>query len=211
MADNYWFTKVIPSCVACSGVVFGVIQFMQVTPLQIDLAKLQATIVNKKSLIKTTKEFQSLYFQEKTKREFLDEKLKYSARLEVEKKNLEIELTSKSKRLKELDKFSNYEAVELKLSDTESSLSEYKRAYSSLLTENEKLKSHLSLKSELVELNKNKKHLETILDCMNQGCGNFLYLKYSKKNDPVAFEQYKHQLDETNRQISLLYSALAQN
>lgn len=214
MSENCWFTKVIPSCVACSGIVFGVIQYMEVVPLKTALGIEKDKVKNQTSLVKTTKPYQDLqvlYLNEKIKREMLDEKIKGSARLEIEKKNLELELKSTNNKLNKLEKFSDYETIALKLSSTESSLFEYKEAYSLVANENKQLKSKLSLDDDLKELNVKADHFETILDCMSNGCRFYAYLKYANKYEAVAFEQYKHQLDETNKQISLLHTALSKN
>lgn len=214
MSENYWFTKVIPSCVACSGVVFGIVQYIQVAPLQSDLEKEQEKVKLQKSLVKTTKEYQdlqTLYLEEKVKREMRDEKLKGTARLEVEKTKLEIELESTEQRLAQLEEYSDYERLVEKLTAAEQSLSEYKSAYKSVFNKVNKLQEKLSLDDDLKELNEEKKHLETILDCMSQGCSDFYYAKYDDNYEPIAFEQYKHQLNETNRQISIIYSSLSKN
>ncbi|EIV8651428.1 hypothetical protein MA789_004406 [Vibrio parahaemolyticus] len=215
MSENYWFTKVIPSCVACSGVIFGVIQYMQVAPLKADLAKEQEKVRVQKSLVKTSKEYQdlqTLYLEEKAKRELRDEKLKGTARIEVEKRKLEIELEAAQKRLARLEKYFDYEAVVEKLASTIKRLDEKESAYSELLSKTSKLQQKLSLDEELKDLNRDKSRLETILDCMVNGCsGNVFYSKYDDKYEPIAFEQYKSQLNVVNKKIEIIYTSLAQN
>lgn len=215
MPESYWFTKVIPSCVACSTVVAGVIQFIQVTPLQIELTKEKEKVKAQTSLIKTTKvyqDLQKLYLEEKVKREMLDEELKGTSRLEIEKRKVEIELQSVQKQLTKLEKYSDYESLAERLATTELRLEDYKSAHATLLNQYEKLQSKLSLKDDLKKLNEEKKHLETILDCMSRGCTtNIYYTKYDDKYEPVAFEQYRRQLNEANKNISIIYSSIATN
>ncbi|EHH1283404.1 hypothetical protein QUN95_004647 [Vibrio parahaemolyticus] len=215
MSENYWFTKVIPSCVACSGVIFGVIQYMQVAPLKADLAKEQEKVRVQKTLVKTSKEYQNLqtlYLEEKAKRELRDEELKGTARIEVEKIKLEIEFEGVKKRLAKLEKYSDYDAVVGKLTSTEKRLAEYELAYSELLSRAKELQKKLSLDDDLQKLNKEKSRLETILDCMVKGCnGNVFYSKYDDKYEPVAFEQYKSQLRVVNKKIEIIYTSLAKN
>jgi len=209
MSDSHPLLKIISTSVFCSGVVFSVVQYMQVMPLERDLATANKKLKSNEEQVKLTNEYQTLnnlYQQEKARYELASKKLQSKSGTEVRNIELQLELRSLKEKLSELDKYDNYGTLVFNLKQANSSLEQYKTANKKYKNGYEALLSKLDLKKDLTSLKKDKKHLETILDCMTHGCTLVPYTyKYDKRYEPIAFAQYKHQLDEANRQISLLY------
>lgn len=212
MAESHPVFKIISASVACAGVVFGIVQYMQVMPLERDLAIANQKLISSKEKVKLTEEYQTLnnlYQEAKARYELTLKELENKSSIEVKNIELKLELKNLSEKLSQFDKYENYDELSSNLEQTKSSLEQYKKAYAEYKDGYESLLSKLDLKEDLASLKKDKKHLETILDCMTHGCNLIPYTyKYDKKYDSVAFEQFKHQLDEANRQISLLYEGL---
>lgn len=180
MLDHPVF-KLISSSVATGALVLAAVQIFQVVPLERALAEAKAGGEN----VKQTAEYlqlHELYLQEKARSEVAMKQLSGKTKVQARKKELEIEVR-----------------------EYETAYNDYKEGYDDLKQKYETLLVNTNFKRDLDRLNVEKEKFETILACMTHGCENPYYAKYNKRYKPTAYEQFKSQLDETNKHISQIY------
>ncbi len=179
---NHPVFKPISSALTAGAIVFGVVQYLQVVPLERELAKVSLSGEG----VKLTTEYQQLnelYLQEKARREIAMSEVATKSKVLTRNKELEIEVR-----------------------EYETAYNDYKEGYEELKARYDKLVVNVGFNQDLNVLKDGKEKFEIILACMTHGCESPFYAKYNKKYDPVAYEQFKTQLSETNKNINLIYN-----
>jgi len=107
MADKHPFFSVIAISAAFSVAVFGMLQYVQVLPLDREVVKLNERLKNQKDNIKISKEYQEindLYSQQKARAELLQEELKNRVGIGSDLVKTQIKFDAAQKTITELSK-----------------------------------------------------------------------------------------------------------
>lgn len=212
MSEKHPLLSIISTSAAFSLATFGALQYVQVTPLESEVAKLKEQLTNQKAQVFVSKEYQELNNNlslETARREYLEAELEIKVGLESKIARQEIVIKNQKESLDELKKYSNYNELLKSLTKSQSEIESYKKKTSQLQASNEKLKGLVTLRSDLDSLYKQRTKLEEIIACMNDSCQNFYYSAYAEKDfNQAEYEQYNSQLDTINKEITLIMSKL---
>jgi len=211
MADKHPFFSVIAISTAFSLGVFVALQYVQVIPLEREVAKLKEQLRNQDKKVKISLEYQelnNLYAQKKARSELLEEELKKKSGIESELVKTQLKLESALQIALELKENGNYKQAALELKQTRRNLEQYKEAYENTIEENKSLTKAFSIKKEVGSLVEKRTEIERTIDCMLHGCRWVHLQKYDKNYEQTAYIQYDSQLKSINKQIEVLYAKL---
>ena len=209
--DKHPFFSVIALSAAFSGVTFVALQYVQVLPLEREVAQLKEQLKNQDKKVKISKEYQDLnglYLNQKVKAELLQSQLNQKYNIETELTNTQVELRTIRDKLKIYSKYETYPEVVAKLESTNSLLAQYQDAYKEQIEENHKLKKDLSIKSEVAKLLSKKEEIEEKINAMLHG-STYVHLQPYTTFEQTAYDQLNSQLANVNKQIELLYTKLS--
>jgi hypothetical protein len=209
--DRHPFFSVIALSAAFSATVFVALHYVQVLPLEREVAQLKEQLKDQDKKVKISKEYLALsqnYFQEKAKAELFQKQLNMKLNVETELSNTQIKLAAANHKIEKYSKFDNYPEVVAELENTKASLSQYQQAYQKEVADNQQLTKDLSIKDEVSKLLSKREGIEEKIDAMLHG-SNFVHLEPYTTYEQIAYEQLNSQLKSVNKQIELLYVKLS--
>lgn len=209
--DKHPFFSVISLSAAFSAAAFVALHYVQVLPLEREVAQLKEQLKNQDKKVKISKEYQdlnSLYVNQKVKAELLQSQLNKKFNIETELTNTQVELRTIRDKLKIYSKYESYPEVVAKLESTKSLLAQYQDAYKEQIEENHKLKKDLSIKSEVAKLLGKKEKIEEKINAMLHG-STYVHLQPYTTFEQIPYDQLNSQLANVNKQIELLYTKLS--
>lgn len=210
-ADKHPFFSVIALSAAFSAAVFVALHYVQVLPLEREVAQLKEQLKDQEKKVKISIEYQDLnglYVQEKAKVELLQSQLNKKSNVENELTNTQIELRTIQDKLKIYNNYKSYPEVVAKLESSNSLLNQYQEAYKEQIEKNHKLRQDLAIKSEVEKLLNKQENIEEKINAMLHG-SKYLHLQSYTIFKQAAYDQLNSQLANVNKQIELLYTKLS--
>ena len=209
-SDKHPLFSVIALSLAFSAIAFGALQYVQVTPLEIEVAKFKEQLKEQDRKIKISKSYQdlnNLYAQEKAKVQLYSQQLEEKFKVEVELSKSQVKLATANDKISKYSEYENYHEVVAKLESTKSLLSQYQSAYKDEVSKSTRLEENFSITNEVEKLLKKKEKIEEKIDAMLHGSVYVQLQKYTTF-EQVAYDQLNSQLANVNKHIELLYTKL---
>jgi len=205
--------SIISSSAVFAATTFAALQYIQVTPLEKEVAVLESKLENQKERVVVSVEYRKLQdalSRESAQRELLESQLADKSSLNEEVVALRIQLKDASKKLQTYQSQNDYNDITRELSSTKQHLVSLNEKYEHLQVEYQNLSTYVSIRKDLEELKSKKHELTSILRCMNKAnqCP-LQYMTYMINDfDQASYDNFKSELNQVNGSINLILTKL---
>ncbi|CZF78383.1 hypothetical protein GCE9029_00804 [Grimontia celer] len=212
MAGNFNFMTLLSTSVAFAAGTFTALQYIQVTPLETEVAVLKEKLSNQKEQVVVSVEYRQLndeLSRERARSELLESQVKKKNQAVEEAIVLRVELSNAKEKLEKYKKQGDYHLVKQNLEKVNNDLYGLKEKYLKLNKDYKALSGYISLRKDFEELKQQKSRLTQIMQCMNKSaCPTIYYKYYLDKFEQATYNQFGDELKEVNAQMKLIIDKL---
>ncbi|EGR1041859.1 hypothetical protein DDN11_18530, partial [Vibrio cholerae] len=212
MAGNFNLITLLSTSAVFAAGTFTALQYIQVTPLETEVAVLKEKLSNQKEQVVVSLEYRQLqdeFSRERARRELLESQIEKKNQAVEEAIALRIELSNANEKLEKYINQGDYHLVKDKLTKVNNELHSLNEKYLNLDKEYNALVGYISIRKDFDELKKQKTRLTQIIQCMNKSiCPTIYYTYYLNEFDQAKYNQFSDELKEVNTQMKLIIDKL---